>query len=170
MRPSLRSLVTTASAVLVLAAAIVWVVQPLTDATDAAQEHAAGVREIAVTVYGWGMSPSVIRVLPGQRVRFVVGTDDVMHGFAINELGVNLALVPGRASRSADVHVTLAEGTYAIHCSVFCGLGHGSMKARLIVGSPPPDPKRMAPWIASGASVLLVIALGGVVTRRGRQA
>jgi cytochrome c oxidase subunit 2 len=169
MRRSVRSLVTTASAVFLLAAGIVWATSPQTDGMGGAGDVAAdGVRDIAVTVYGWGMSPSVIRVLPGQRVRFVVGTDDVMHGFAINELGVNLALAPGRASRSADVHVTLAEGTYAIHCSVFCGLGHGSMKARLIVGSPPPDPKRMAPWIASGASVMLVGVIVGGRRRRGR--
>jgi heme/copper-type cytochrome/quinol oxidase subunit 2 len=169
MRQSVRALVTTASAVLVIAAAIVWASYPHTDGTGGAGDVAAnGVREMTVTVYGWGMTPSVIRVVPGQRVRFVVTTDDVMHGFAINELGVNLALAPGRASRSADVHVNLAEGTYAIHCSVFCGLGHGSMKARLIVGSPPPDPKRMAPWIASGASVMLVGVIVGGRRRRGR--
>jgi cytochrome c oxidase subunit 2 len=170
MRPSLRSLVTTASLVVLLAAAIVWAAYPQTDAMDGAGDVGAdGVREITVRVYGWGMSPGVIRVAPGQRVRFVVATDDVMHGFAINELGVNLALSPGRASRSGEVHVDLPEGTYAIHCSVFCGLGHGSMKSRLVVGSPPPDPKRTAPWIASGLTVLLVAALVGAATRRGRQ-
>jgi heme/copper-type cytochrome/quinol oxidase subunit 2 len=166
MRRTARSLLATAAATALLAAAIVWAVSPLAAPVDAPGAVGGdGVREIPVRVHAWGLRPSVIRVAPGQRVRFVAVTDDVMHGFAINELGVNLALAPGRTSRSADVEVTLAEGTYPIHCSVFCGLGHGAMKGHLVVGAPPPDPKRRAPWIATALTVALA-ALVGVVGRR----
>lgn len=166
MRRSARALVVTVSAAALLTAAIVWAVYPQAAAMVAPDAGGDGVREVQVRVYAWGMSPGVIRVEPGQRVRFVATTDDVMHGFAINELGVNLALAPGRTSRSAEIDVTLPEGTYPTHCSVFCGLGHGAMKGRLVVGSPPPDPKRLAPFIASGLTVALAAALVGAATRR----
>jgi len=167
-RPIVRAVAATASAVALLGAAMVWAVHP--PAAGIAPETAGGdgVREIAVRVHAWGLNPAVIRVARGQRVRFVVATDDVMHGFAINELGLNLALGPGRTSRSPDVEVALADGIYPIHCSVFCGLGHGAMKGRLVVGSPPPDPKRMAPWIVSGLGVLLAAALVGAGAGRRR--
>jgi cytochrome c oxidase subunit 2 len=168
-RLRLRPLLTTASAAALLAAAIVWAVSPRETSTETPEAVGAdGVREVSVRVHAWGLQPSVVRVARGQRVRFVVATDDVMHGFAINEIGVNLALAPGRVSRSAEVDVGVPEGTYAIHCSVFCGLGHGAMKGRLIVGSPPPDPRRTAPWIASGLTVAVAGALVGRARRRGR--
>jgi hypothetical protein len=50
--------------------------------------------------------------------------------------------------RSPAVKVDLPEGIYPIHCSVFCGIGHPSMKARLVVGVPPPAPGSRLPWIA----------------------
>lgn len=169
MKRTAGALVTTASAVVLLAAAIVWAAYPPAAATVVGAGETGEVHEVTVRAYAWGLSPSVIHVTPGQRVRFVVASDDVMHGFAINELGVNLALAPGRTSRSGDVEITLAEGAYPIHCSVFCGLGHGAMKGRLVVGVPPPDPKRTAPWIASGLTVALVSVLVGVATRSRRQ-
>jgi heme/copper-type cytochrome/quinol oxidase subunit 2 len=49
--------------------------------------------------------------------------------------------------------MTLPEGTYTIHCSVFCGLGHPSMKAKLVVGAPPPAPGSALPWLASAAAL-----------------
>ena len=74
-----------------------------------------GVREITLRSYTWGFSPSVLRVRPGERVRFVVLSEDMHHGFAINELGINLQLGPGRGARSPVVKVDLPEGVYAVH-------------------------------------------------------
>jgi cytochrome c oxidase subunit 2 len=130
-----------------------------------------GVREITLRGYTWGFSPSVLRVGPGERVRFVVESEDMHHGFAISELGLNLQLGPGRSARSPVVTVDLPEGVYAVHCSVFCGLGHSSMKARLVVGAPPPPPGRIAPWIASVAAVAVAAGLCGLAwTRQGIRA
>ena len=126
-----------------------------------------GPREIPIRVYAWGFSPSVVRVKPGQTVRFVVTTDDIRHGFAINELHMNLQLLPGRKVRSPAVAVDLPEGTYAIRCSTFCGLGHPSMKAKLVVGAPGPARGARAPWIASALAVAAVVGLG-LAGRRDR--
>lgn len=150
VRPALRSLALTAAVVAPLAAAVVWLVHApgvVGSAPDGAGPD--GVREIAVRVHAWGFSPRVVHVKPGQTVRFVARSEDIQHGLAINELGVNLPLAPGGAVRSAAVAVDLPEGVYAIHCSVFCGLGHPSMKAKLVVGTPRPAPGAAAPWIAS---------------------
>ncbi len=163
MRPPIRALLLTAAAVGPLLAAIVWAVPgPVPTEPAAAGGGGAGPREIAIRVYAWGMSPSVIAVRPGETVRFSVWTDDIMHGFAINELDLNLQLRAGQEARSPAVAVSLPEGTYTVHCSVFCGLGHPAMKARLVVGAPGPAPGSRAPWIASLASLALVAAFAAV--------
>jgi cytochrome c oxidase subunit 2 len=160
-----RALWLTAGAAAPLAAAVVWMAGGLAAAVPPADEVEAGpVREIAVSVHAWGFSPAVIRVTPGRTVRFVVRSDDITHGFAINELGLNLPLRPGREVRSPALDVDLPAGTYVIHCSAFCGLGHPAMKAKLIVGAPGAAAPSAAPWIAS---VLAVAATLGVAVFAG---
>jgi cytochrome c oxidase subunit 2 len=163
-----RALLVTAGAAAPLVAAVIWLAGGLAAGAPPAEEPAAGpVREIAVGVHAWGFSPGVVRVRPGQKVRFVVRSDDITHGFAINELGLNLPLRPGREARSPELDVALPEGTYTIHCSTFCGLGHASMKAKLIVGAPGPAPVSAAPWIASALAMAVVCGLTGLAGRRG---
>lgn len=167
MTRPLRALLLTACAVLPLAAATVWTTgafSTMVPPPDAG--GAAGPRDVPVRVHAWGFSPSVVRVKPGQRVRFVVVSDDIKHGFAINELRLNLHLLPGQEVRSPMVDVNLPDGTYAIHCSTFCGLGHPSMKAKLVVGTPGPEPAAAAPWIASALAAAAVAGLALVARSR----
>ena len=123
------------------------------------------VKEIAVRARAWEFTPRVIRVQPGDTVRFRVRSEDIKHGFAINELGLNLQLAAGREARSPDLTIGLAPGKYTIHCSTFCGLGHSTMKASLIVGDPPAGLAALAPWIASA---LAVAAAGAFAAARRR--
>lgn len=167
MTRPLRALLLTAVAVLPLAAATVWTTGAFsTMAPPPGDGGGAGPRDIPVRVHAWGFSPSVVRVTPGQRVRFVVVSDDIKHGFAINELRLNLQLLPGQEVRSPMVDVSLPEGTYAIHCSTFCGLGHPSMKAKLVVGTPGPEPGARAPWIASALAAAAVAGFALVARNR----
>jgi len=169
--PFVRSLLLTAGAVTFLGAAIVWTAYgPDEIAASPGDGPGDGAREIAVHVHAWGFSPKVIRVRPGERIRFVALSDDIKHGLAINELDVNLQLVPGREVRSPTVTVTLPEGTYPIHCSAFCGMGHAAMKARLVVGAPGPPPGALAPWVASVVSVAAVVMFALAVGTRGHRA
>jgi heme/copper-type cytochrome/quinol oxidase subunit 2 len=145
--------------VLLLGAVVVWLARgPGTGAAATETVGADGVREVVVRAHAWGFSPRVVRTEPGQRVRFLVSSEDIQHGFAINELGLNLQLRPGQAVRSPTVSMALPEGTYAIHCSAFCGLGHPSMKARLVVGAPRPEPGSLLPWLASAAALAAAAA------------
>jgi len=153
-----RALGLTAAAVLALGAFTVWAAYGLSEITAKGGDVSHdGVRQITLRVYAWGFSPNVVRVAPGETVQFVVWSEDLQHGFAINELRLNLPLVPGKGVRSPAVTVSLPEGTYPIHCSVFCGMGHPSMKAKLVVGTPPPSRAIALPWIASllGATVVV---------------
>lgn len=169
-RAPLRSLLLTTGVVVPLAAVVIALAHgPWTAAPPADGAPRGGAREIAVRVHAWGFSPKVVRVGPGETVRFLVRSDDIAHGFAINELHMNLPLRPGREVRSPSVEMTLPEGTYAIHCSVFCGLGHPSMKARLVVGTPPPPPGARAPWIASLLTAGAVAAFSLVAGLRRRR-
>ncbi len=169
MRPLGRALLLTAIVAAPLGAAIVWAAYGPWGLVPAIDEAGgSGEREIAVRVHAWGFSPRVIHVAPGQTVRFVASSEDIRHGFAINELGVNLALLPGQPVRSPAVTVALPEGIYEIHCSVFCGLGHPSMKARLVVGAPPRARSSTTPWIAS-LLALAAAALAVTVAARERR-
>jgi len=151
-----RALGVTAAAVLALGTFTVWAAYGLGGITAPGGDVTHdGVRQIRLRVHAWGFSPNVVRVAPGETVQFIVWSEDLQHGFAINELHLNLALVPGKGVRAPALVVDLPEGTYPIHCSVFCGLGHPSMKAKLVVGAPPPSRALTPPWIASllGAAV-----------------
>lgn len=147
---SFRSALLTAVVVIPLAALVAWAAQtPWASDSTNGREADDGVREVAVRVHAWGFSPRTIRVAPGQTVRFVALSEDIGHGFAINELGVNLPLRAGHQVRSRAVMVNLPEGIYEIHCSAFCGLGHASMKGRLVVGAPRPRLSIVVPGLAS---------------------
>jgi len=167
-----RALLSTTAAVLLLGALVVWAVHgqaglaPALPGTDG--RAADGVREVTVRVYAWGFSPRLVAVSPGDTVRFVVVSQDIEHGFAINELGVNLQLLSGKEVRSPAVRVDLPEGKYAIHCSTFCGLGHPSMKASLVVGQPGPAPGARAPWVASLLSLAVTAGFAALVAGRRR--
>jgi heme/copper-type cytochrome/quinol oxidase subunit 2 len=165
-----RSLWLTVAAVTALGAAVVWAAYGLAGVIPSRDDVTRdGVRQVTIHAHAWGFSPNVIRVAPGERMQFIVRSEDLQHGFSINELGINLPLAPGRDMRSPVVKVELPEGIYPIHCSVFCGIGHPSMKARLVVGDPPPAPSSRLPWIASLLSAGAAVGFGAWA-RAGRRA
>ena len=95
------------------------------------------VREFHINVKEWSYEPAVIKVNPGEKVKFIVSSADVWHGFAINELGVNEA-IPGGQTVTKEVVIPrdVTDRVYTMYCSVFCGLGHPYLKGRLIIGEP----------------------------------
>lgn len=168
-RPLLRALLLTGAAVTLLGLLIVWAAHDLSAAGPGLEGPASDdIGEVAIRVYAWGFSPRVVRVRPDDSVRFTALSDDIQHGFAINELGINLQLRSDRAVRSRAVKVDLPPGRYTIHCSVFCGIGHASMKATLVVGNPGPAPGSRAPWIASLLSLAAAAAFTAFAAGRGQ--
>ncbi len=96
-----------------------------------------GVRMFDISVQEWSFNPAVIKVNPGEKVQFVVTSKDVWHGFAINELNINLTIPSEKTvTKDAVIPADVADGVYTMYCSVFCGLGHPYLKGQVIVGNP----------------------------------
>jgi cytochrome c oxidase subunit 2 len=90
-----------------------------------------GVRVIQVEAKKYAFVPEPIVVRTGEQVRLEVTSSDTKHGFAISDLKIDIKLEPGKTE--TVTFTAPAEGSYRIHCSVFCGLGHMGMNGHLEV-------------------------------------
>ncbi|PWT97046.1 MAG: cytochrome C oxidase subunit II [Bacteroidetes bacterium] len=82
----------------------------------------------------WQFEPSKIYIPVGSEVDFYVTSMDVVHGFNIPEKNVNLMAVYGNINKTT-VKFEKA-GVYKITCHEYCGIGHQSMQAEVIVNIP----------------------------------
>lgn len=89
------------------------------------------VKEFKMTAKQFAFTPDTIEVNKGDKVRLVITSMDVPHGFSIPEYGINERLNPGKP---ATIEFTAdKEGTFTTFCSVFCGSGHSNMKGKIVV-------------------------------------
>ncbi len=91
----------------------------------------AQVREIRIVARQWEFEPNVIRVKKGERVRLIVTSEDVVHGLAFPDYGINKEIAPG--NEVVIEFVADKGGEFQGFCSVYCGEGHSSMRLTLIV-------------------------------------
>jgi cytochrome c oxidase subunit 2 len=113
-----------------------------------------GATEFRILAQQWYYNPANIKVNPGDTVRFILTSQDLTHGFAMNELGINLSLPPGvDVTHEIVIPPDMAEGAYTMYCSIFCGIGHPYLKGKIIVGAPVlflgTDIGRTLPYIAT---------------------
>lgn len=88
-------------------------------------------REIKVTARRFEFQPKTITVHKGEPVRLVITSEDVDHGFALKEFGVNETV---EARQTKVIQFTPDhEGRFAFACSVFCGDRHEEMTGELVV-------------------------------------
>ena len=113
--------------------------------SPSAPSRAEFVYEQEVVASKFAFEPAVIRVTAGERVRLVIHSADVVHGFAIAQLKIDVQLPRGSAPASVEFTAP-PPGRYEITCSQFCGSGHGRMKAALV--SVPQTSARS--WISKG--------------------
>jgi len=110
----------------------------------------SGVREFKMTAQQWYYSPNIFKANPGDKVEFSVASQDIRHGFAINELGINLALSSaGAVLGKAVIPSDIPSGTYTMYCSIFCGIGHPYMKGTIIIGDPGFNINKFLPYFAT---------------------
>jgi len=83
----------------------------------------------------WQFQPAQIYIPAGSEVDFYISSKDVVHGFNISEKNVNLMAVYGNINKTT-VKFERA-GIYKITCHEYCGIGHQSMQAEVIVTEPP---------------------------------
>ena len=148
-------IIITAFIIILLTGVIAFGVQSVMGAGEAKMDEGVmvdGAREFRIKAPQWYLDPAVITVSPGETVRFIVTSDDIMHGFAINELGFNLALSPFvEVTHEAVIPPDIPEGTYTMYCSIFCGIGHPYMKGTIVIGERGFEIGRILPYVATGA-------------------
>lgn len=97
-----------------------------------------GVRVIALTANApdrGGWQPDAIRVNVGERVRLRIAANDVVHGLAIPELGVQVdEILPGHVAE-VDFTATRA-GRFAFACTRWCSVDHWRMRGVIEVSDP----------------------------------
>ena len=90
-----------------------------------------GLYEIYLVAGMWTFDPEEIEIPSGSTVDFYLTSKDVVHGFHINEKGVNMMAIPGTINK---ITTKFEEaGTYRFVCNEFCGKGHQNMMGRIIV-------------------------------------
>ena len=79
----------------------------------------------------FAIEPDVIRVKQGEDVMLTVSTEDVQHGFEVEEMGINEPVQPGKP---VEIHLnTLKKGEFRVACSIICGPGHNDMTGKIVV-------------------------------------
>jgi len=72
-----------------------------------------------------------LRVPVGRPVKLIMTSRDVIHGFFIPDYRIKQDILPGQYTY---LHLQPdREGTYDIYCTQYCGVGHSTMRAKLIV-------------------------------------
>jgi cytochrome c oxidase subunit 2 len=103
----------------------------LEDADEPTFINEDGRLEAVLIAKAYAFEPNPITVPAGQEIEFVVSSQDVIHGFLINDVGVNAMVIPGQITR---VTATFDEpGEYNMICHEFCGVGHQTMFATVVV-------------------------------------
>ncbi len=94
-------------------------------------EIAPGRYEARIVAGIWFFTPNEIRIPEGSEVTFVATSRDVIHGFFLPQVDVNLMLLPGQVSRlSARFN---KAGEYPFICHEYCGVAHHTMWGKVIV-------------------------------------
>jgi cytochrome c oxidase subunit II len=82
-------------------------------------------RQIEIVAKRFSFDPGVITLKKGEPVVLVLKSTDVPHGLRFRELGVDVKASKGKPGL---VRFTPEKtGDFLGHCSVFCGVSHGSM-------------------------------------------
>ena len=90
-----------------------------------------GAQVIHVTAKKFEFSPAVIELKVGVAVVLEVASLDRKHGFALPDFKIDEQVEAGGVTRIR--FVPDRPGTYAFHCSVFCGSGHEDMGGTIVV-------------------------------------
>jgi cytochrome c oxidase subunit 2 len=111
-----------------LAGAIMLAVGLMTNRTAAAD---LPVHEIQIVAGKYAFEPPSIEVAAGEPVRLVIRSKDVVHGFAIPKLKVDVQIPKGGDPVVVEFIAPPAD-QFEIGCSMFCGTGHMQMKGTLV--------------------------------------
>ena len=87
---------------------------------------------VRVELSRYRFEPERIELPLGERVRLLLTSTDVDHGFAVPELGLSVRVPAG--AEAVVVELTPDRvGTFEVSCSEFCGSGHAQMRGAIVV-------------------------------------
>jgi cytochrome c oxidase subunit 2 len=109
-------------------------------------EHEEGVREI-----------NELHVPLGRDVRVTIGSEDVIHDFAIPAFRVRMDAVPGKLT-TLWFQAT-QTGEFRIYCDQYCGTRHSAMIGMVYVMAP----QDYAAWVDAGRSTMTPVAMGAAL-------
>ena len=89
------------------------------------------VSEIRITARKFEFEPNEIKVKVGTKVKIILTSEDVAHGFSIKEYGISQSIVPGKTTEIE--FIANKKGKFIFSCSVPCGEGHFKMQGTLFV-------------------------------------
>src|SRR5439155_507934 len=90
-----------------------------------------GAQVIQLTAKKFEFSPAVIELRVGVPVVLEVSSLDRKHGFALPDFKIDEQIEAGGVTRIR--FVPDRAGSFAFHCSVFCGSGHEDMGGTIVV-------------------------------------
>jgi cytochrome c oxidase subunit 2 len=99
--------------------------------TPGVAEIAPGRYEASIVAGIWFFTPAEIRVPEGSEVTFVGTSRDVIHGFFLPHVDVNIMLLPGQITRITTRF--RKAGEYSFICHEYCGIAHHTMAGKVIV-------------------------------------
>ncbi len=86
---------------------------------------------VVMIAMAWAYMPNEIHVPAGATVTFVISSADVVHGFEIPGTRVNMMVIPGQIGRLT--HTFATKGVLHLLCHEYCGAGHQTMNAKVVV-------------------------------------
>lgn len=127
-------------------------IYPWSDQPDAATEVDA---EVRLRAEQFSFDPSTVEVDQGTRVRILIDSPDVAHGFYVDGYGIETEIP---AEEPMIVEFTAARtGSFRFRCSVTCGPFHPFMIGRLVVS---PNRRFMGSFSLTGLAGVGI--LGGI--------
>jgi cytochrome c oxidase subunit 2 len=88
-------------------------------------------KEFSIEAKQFEFNPNTVTVNKGDKVKLTLTSIDVTHGFAIDEYGISIRLMP---QQPEVVEFTADKtGEFVFYCNVPCGPGHKDMRGKLIV-------------------------------------
>lgn len=138
----------TAIPVVLLAIVATWAYLVLSDNEAVASDRT--VVDVTAEQFAWtfsypeaGVATGDLHVPVGRQVELKMRSKDVIHDFYVAEFRVKQDVVPGITTRL--LFNPNRVGTYQVICAELCGVGHGVMRARVIVM----EPSDYQSWLAS---------------------
>lgn len=81
--------------------------------------------EVYMTVSEAGFEPKVVDVPVGAEVSFFIGSEDIIHGFKVENTTLSVVVIPGHI---AEVSYTFQQvGEHQFYCHEYCGTDHHTM-------------------------------------------